>query len=136
MPDYQEIYLRNSYEVELSVDSTFTFSLIDFQDNIFYDRPFAIITAFNPQNKALPYQENRLRNQILYSELNSRYELITAKGCLNGHCEEGYLVFDISLPDATAIGSKYEQFALFFNSSERLSYIRCEDKKIIVTKER
>ena len=136
MPDYAKIYFHNSYEVALSSNTTYTFSLQHFKDNPFFDRPFAIITAFNPNNKTLPYPENLLRNQTLYNELNSNYDLLEAKGCYSGHCEEGYLIFDISLSEAIELGRKYEQFAVFYNTTDKLMYVDCKSEEIIVEKAR
>ncbi|MEE8588591.1 MAG: DUF3293 domain-containing protein [Sulfurimonadaceae bacterium] len=136
MPDYAKIYFHNSYEIALSSNTTYTFSLQHFKDNPLFDRPFAIITAFNPHNNTMSYQENLSRNQKLYNELNSKYELLEAKGCYEGHCEEGYLIFDISLSEAVELGRRYEQFTIFYNSVTALKYISCEDERIIVEKER
>lgn len=136
MPCYPEIYRRNIYEVELPPHNTFSFSLIDFSDTLFFDRTFAIITAHNPQNQQLRPEENSLLNQKLYSDLYSGYDLLHARGCLEGHCEDGYLVYDITLEDAIDIGRKYSQYAIFYNSGHTLSYISCEEKKVVVEKKR
>ena len=136
MPDYAEIYLHNCYEVVFASDITLSFSLQYFKDDPFFDRPFGIITAFNPDNKTLTYQENLLRNQILYNELNSKYDVLEAKGCYDGHCEEGFIVFDISLSDTIEFGCKYEQYSIFYNSAVQLKYVNCKNEKVIVEKER
>ena len=136
MPDYAKIYLHNSYEIALSSNTTYTFSLQHFKDNPLFDRPFAIITAFNPHNNTMSYQENLSRNQKLYNELNSNYDLLEAKGCYSGHCEEGYLIFEISLSEVIVLGHKYEQFAVFYNTTDKLMYVECENKKVIVEKVR
>ena len=136
MPSYAEIYLRNIYEVVLSRHNSFSFSLIDFRDTPFFDRTFAIITAHNPYNQPLRSEENRLLDQKLYSDLYSDYEFLHAKGCLEDHCEDGYLVYDITLEDAIEIGRKYSQYAIFYNSGDTLSYISCADKRVIVEKKR
>ncbi len=136
MPCYSEIYLRNIYEIELSPYTTYSFSLTDFIDTLFFDRTFAIITAQNPHNQQLRPEENSMLNQKLYSELCSGYVLLNARGCLEEHCEDGYLVYDITLEDAVDIGRKYRQYAIFYNSGDKLNYILCEDKKVIVEKKR
>jgi hypothetical protein len=136
MLSYAEIYLRNIYEVVLAPHNSIFFSLTDFRDSLFFDRTFAIITAHNPQNRDLPKTANRLLDQKLYSHLYSRYELLRARGCLEEHCEEGYLVYDITLDDAIDIGRRYSQYAIFYNSGDALSYISCEDKKVIIEKKR
>ncbi|MEN8147043.1 MAG: DUF3293 domain-containing protein [Campylobacterota bacterium] len=136
MPDYAKIYFHNNYEITLSSNTTYTFSLQHFKDDPLFDRPFGIITAFNPHNKTLSYKENLARNQKLHNELNSKYEFLEAIGCHEGHCEEGYLVFDITLLEGIELGRRYEQFAVFYNSTVELQYIDCKDEKVIVKKER
>ena len=136
MPDYAKVYLHNRYEVVLSSHTTYTFSLLPFIDNPLFDRPFAIVTAFNPHNNILSYQENLSRNKKLYIELNSKYDLLEAIGCHEGHCEEGYLIFDISFNAAIELGQKYEQYAVFYNAVSVLKYVNCENAEVIVEKER
>lgn len=136
MSDYANIYFHNCYEISLSVDETFTFSLQLFVDSPLFTRPFAIITASNPDNNTLSDEENLARNKKLYKELNSNYKLLETKGCYAGHCEEGYLVFDISLAEAVVVGQRYDQFAIFYNSTKILMYIGCEEKRVIAEKAR
>ncbi|WP_345978229.1 DUF3293 domain-containing protein [Sulfurimonas sp. HSL3-7] len=94
------------------------------------------MTAHNPHNQQLQREENRLLNQKLYSDLYSDYEILDARGCLEEHCEEGYLVYDITLEDAIDIGRKYSQYSIFYNSGYTLSYISCEEKNVVVEKKR
>lgn len=136
MTDYSEIYLRNSYKVELSPQKSFTFSLVDFKDHGFFDRPFAIVTASNPKNRRLTPEENRERNRILYNELVVSHEVLPAEGCYRGHCEEGYLIYMITLAEAISLGSKYGQYAIFYNSGKELFYISCDEKRVIAEKKR
>ena len=144
MSDYYEIYLRNSYKVEFSAYRSFTFSLIDFEDHPFFDNgesfttsPIAVSgTASDPGNQPLSAEENRARNRQLYNELNSSYMLLPAQGCYKEHCEEGYLVYAITLEEALKRGREHGQFAVFYNSGKELLYIKCEDKSVIVKKER
>ena len=136
MPDYAKIYLHNRYEIVLSSHTTYTFSLKHFTDDPLFDSTFAIITAFNPHNNTLSYQENHFRNQKLYKELNSKYDILEAKGCHEGHCEEGFLVFDINFQAAIELGQKYEQYAVFYNEVSVSKYVNCENGEVIVEKER
>lgn len=136
MHNYKEIYLRNRYEIELPDNDILSFSLIDFTDNRFFDRPFGIVTASNPLNTTLDDEENRHRNEALYNELNSRYEILPAKGSLENHEEEGYLLFDITVSELLEIGQKYDQYAIFYNAVDRLMYLECENGKVIAEKER
>ena len=134
-PDYKSLYFRNRYEIERPSASPFIFSLEHFIDSTFFDRPFSIITAFNPHNTVLPLEENLQRNEQLYSTLYSKgYEVLKATGCLEGHCEEGFLIYDISLSEALDLGLQYEQYAIFYSDGECLKYVACETKDIIVEK--
>jgi len=133
MPDYAEIYYTNRYSIRLSSTETFSFSLETFTDHPFFSRRFAIITAHNPHNRQLPHQENVRRNESLYSELNSDLTL-DAIGCgVDGHCEAGYLLFDLSREEAIALGVRYEQFAIFYCDTKALMYIACESREVIVS---
>ena len=131
----EEIYFKNIYEVALSSGKLQSFSLEHFTNNHFFDRPFAIITASNPLNVYLSSSENERRNALLYSELNS-YSVLNARGCHEEHCEDGYLVFDMTLADALLLGQKYAQVAIFYNDSKRLMYVDCKNAKVMVERSR
>ncbi len=130
MLSLSEIYFRNVYEVELTSNKHFTFSLINYNPDAFFEKPFAIITAGNPNNITLTATENEARNALLYSELNST-KVLKARGCYLAHCEEGYLVYDLSLEEALALGRKYEQIAIFYNDTKRLMYVDCKKESVI-----
>jgi len=133
--DYKSLYLRNCYEVEQPSCAPFFFSLESFTDTTFFDRPFCIITAFNPHNRVVSLEENQQRNEQLYGDLyNKDYKILKARGCLEGHCEAGFLIYDITLSEALDLGLMYEQYAIFYNDSECLKYVVCETKEIIVEK--
>lgn len=136
MPDYQEIYFHNTYEIDLEDGSSYTFSLKNFQDNTLLDHPFAIITAHNPMNNVLSDEENAAMHKKLYSELYRTYRLLPATGCYKGHCEAGYLVFDISLCEALKIGRAFRQYAIFYNTTHELKYIESDNEKVIVSRKR
>ena len=133
MLDYREIYLHNNYEVERSPTSTLFFSLEHLSYHNLFSRPFAIITAYNPNNRQVPDAVNLERNRQLYKDLNS-YETLKAKGCYEDHCEKGYLVFNISLEIAIGLGKKYHQYAIFYNDTKTANYIECKSEKEIVGK--
>jgi len=135
MPDYKEIYLRNVYEVDLDPEKKLIFSLEHFIGHPFFDTPFAIITAHNPGNRKLSETENRKRNRLLYKELHNDYTLLRAKGCLEGHCESGFAVLEISLEEASEIGLSYGQYAIFYNSGSCQKYVKCDDQSVIVKRE-
>jgi len=136
-PEYQSIYFRNRYEVEGPSSSPFIFSLEHFIDSTFFDRPFSIITACNPQNTILSSEQNRERNQQLYSSLYTKdYKILDATGCLEGHCEAGYLIYDISLREALELGLTYDQYTIFYCDTKYLKYVRCETEEVVVEKRR
>ena len=135
---YKDLYFRNRYEVERpSFSFSFNFSLEYFTDSAFFDRPFSIITASNPQNKILSLEENQQRDRLLYSALYSKgYKLLRATGSLDDYSEEGYLIYDISLSDGLNIALEYDQYAIFYNDTKSLQYIECKTKKVIVERKR
>lgn len=133
MRDYREIYLHNRYEVSLSSTSSFTFSLEKLSYHTIFDRDFAIITAYNPKNVRLSDDANSQRDQQLYNDLYSA-ETLLAVGCYEGHCEKGYLIFEIDLEKALALGRKYEQYAIFYCDRSCLKYVECDTQKVIVEK--
>ena len=135
MPTLEEIYFKNIYEVVLSSDQLLSFSLENFTDNCFFDRPFAIITASNPRNVVLKVSENKSRNVLLYSELNSN-SVLNARGCHEDHCEDGYLILGLTLVDALLLGQKYEQMAIFYNDSKKLMYVDCKNGEVMVERSR
>ena len=133
LPDYKEIYTHNRYEIILPDTTSFYFSLHHLPQHSIFTRPFAIVTAFNPQNKVLSKDENMYRDRELYSKLYS-YETLKATGCYEEHSEPGYLVFDISLESAIALGREFEQFAIFYYDRSCLMYLGCEKRSVIVSK--
>ena len=135
MPTLEEIYFKNIYEVVLSSDKLLSFSLENLSDNHFFDQPFAIVTAANPNNILLSLSDNTHRNALLYSELNSK-GVLSARGCHDGHCEDGYLIFNITLSDALLLGQKYEQVAIFYNDSKKMMYVDCKNGEVMVERSR
>ena len=137
LPDYRSLYFRNCYEIERPNSAPFSFSLELFMDTPFFNRPFSIITAFNPHNTVLALEKNLERNEQLYSLLYSKgYEVLKATGCLEGHCEVGYLIYDISLSEALKLGLMYDQYAIFYSDTKHLKYLTCESEEVLVEKRR
>ena len=131
--DYTEIYLKNVYEIDRPSSVTFSFSLDTLAANALFLTPFAIITAWNPDNIELSAEVNRKNDAQLYKELYS-YRTLEARGCYEDHCEAGYLVFDMDLKEALRLGQKYKQYAIFYNDSKKLMYVECESAKVIVSR--
>jgi hypothetical protein len=104
-------------------------------DKSYFINPFAIITAWNPQNQLLTKDENDCLNRKLEIELiNSRYVLKKTVGGLDNHFEDSFIVYDILKKDAIAIGLKYNQYSIFFNDTKFLEYIDCISQDIILQK--
>lgn len=74
------------------------------------------ITAFNPESKRLPAEENALRHSQLGEKLNALgvRRLPSAGLDPDGHWppEPGYLVFDMAHEDVLTLGRAYEQNAV------------------------
>ena len=131
----EEIYFKNRYEIDRASESYFSFSLENFSDSTFFDKRFAIITAYNPDNSPLTTQENMRRNALLYNELNNKL-VLSARGCYEEHCEEGYLISDITLSKALCLGRKYGQVAIFYSDGKKLMYVDCKTEQVMVQRSR
>lgn len=133
MSRYKEIYRRNIYEINCSFYHIFTFSLIHLTHHPIFDQPFAILTAYNPQNRVLSLFENRERHKKLLSILErNKYLFCNAEGCYSEHCEKGFIVFNMTLDEALSMARHFDQYALFYNDTKRVKYIACEDSSVIV----
>ena len=133
MSRYKEIYRRNIYEIKCSFYHPFTFSLIHLTHHPIFDKPFAIITAYNPQNRVLSPLENRELHKRLLSLLErKKYLFCNAEGCYKEHCEEGFIVFNMTLEEALNMARHFDQYALFYNDTKIVKYIACEDSSVIV----
>lgn len=130
--NYKDIFLNNNYEIE----DNFTFTLIAYsqvKNKKIFKKNFAIITAFNPCTKKLTTKENQKRNQLLEAEIKTfGYDYLSARGFLDDHSEEGFLIFDISFEDSIMLALKHEQYAIFYNSDEKIAYYEAKSKKIII----
>lgn len=71
---------------------------------------WAILTAENPNGKALSAEENAARNAKLESDLRSKgLEFLPVKGKYGGNSENSFIVLGVSPDQAHAIGNKFEQ---------------------------
>ena len=132
--DYKDIYYKNYYEI----DDDFIFNLKDFdkyKSNFLFTRNFAIITAFNPQNELLSCIENQDRHILLRKDIEKlELQYLYARGFLDEHSEDGYLIYDINFQEAINLALKYEQFAIFYNNNndKKIGYYECNSKLPIV----
>jgi len=130
--DLIEIYKKNLFLLKVN-NQDLWFSLNKPLERAYYNRSFTIITAWNPNNKPITDTENSTANQMLKADL-SKYETSNSIGKYNNHQEDSYLVYNISLEEALALGIKYNQYSVFYNDTGELSYVECGSKRVLVSK--
>lgn len=130
--NYKEIFFKNNYEIA----NSFIFTLKEFKDvknHKLFKKNFAIITAFNPLTKKLTFEQNKQRNKKLEEEIQSLgYDYLDARGFLEEHSEDGFLIFHISFDDAIELARKHHQYAIFYNGKAQIGYYECKNKQIII----
>jgi Protein of unknown function (DUF3293) len=112
---------------------TFTLSNNPTQTILFSNKPYSIITAHNPYSQQLSAQENDQRHKQLESILQERgleHSPSTGQSPDGSWCEEGFIIFDISLEDALAIGKHFEQHAILYGQGNRTALAWCEDGRL------
>lgn len=92
--DLIEIYKDNMFLLKAE-NKDLWFSVMSPLDSDYYKRTFAILTAWNPNNKPTTDTENSTANTKLKADL-SKYEVLDSIGKYNDHEEESFLVYDIS----------------------------------------
>ncbi len=79
------------------------------------EKSAVIITAWNPRSKALPAEENEVRNKKLYSNLiDNKYIIYKALGQgidASWPAEEGFFIIGLKKADAEKIAVEYGQYA-------------------------
>ena len=131
--DLIEIYKKNMFLLKVN-NQNLWFSLNKPLEIDYYNRNFAILTAWNPNNKPTTDTENSTANQMLKADL-SKYETSNSIGKYNNHQEDSYLVYNISLEEALVLGVKYNQYSIFYNDTIVLSYVKCSSKRVLVSKD-
>ena len=96
--DLIEIYKDNQFLLKTDQEDLW-FSLNSPLDIVHYNRSFAILTAWNPNNKVTDDIENANANQMLKSNL-TEYQILDSIGKYNNHEETSFLIYEISLEDA------------------------------------
>jgi len=128
------IEINKENEFLLKTDSqVLWFSISKPLNQVHYERSFAILTAWNPNNIPTTAKENYTVNLKLRVDL-SKYEVLDSIGKYNDHQEDSFLVYDISLENTLALGVKYHQYSIFYNDTNKLSYIECSSKRVLVSK--
>jgi len=100
----------------------------------YLERPFAIITAVNPNMQALTDTQNNQENKKLFKKLSKKkYDFFPSQGELSGHSEESYIIYDISFDEALNLGSLFNQESIVFNDGKVISIVKCSDEKSAIS---
>ena len=92
-----------------------------------FDVPFAILTAWNPNNQPLSLEENTARNEALFEKLlEYGHPFDEALGYLDDHSEESYCIYGIGFEEAIELAKAFEQYAIFYSSTTHVGYYECE----------
>ena len=122
--DFERIYKDSIYEI--SIDDKIKYIKIDALHPWLDDyKSWAYITAYNPHSQLMSKQENTARNNQLLKDIQNlklNYVLgISYEADTYDWEEYGFLIFDISLPQAKRLASRYEQRAFIFGKKHEKS---------------
>jgi hypothetical protein len=124
---YDQTHFRishNSEEVDFTIDTLTSFAP--------FNEPFAILTAWNPDNQPLSLEENTQRNEQLFETLLERgYKFDEALGYLEEHSEESYCIYGISFQEAIDLAKAFEQYAIFYRGNNAVGYYEVETSHIV-----
>jgi hypothetical protein len=124
---YDQTHFRishNSEEVDFTIDTLPSFAP--------FDDPFAILTAWNPNNQPLSLEENTQRNEQLFETLlESGYKFDEALRYLGEHSEESYCIYGIRVEEAIELARAFDQYAIFYRSAKDVGYYECATCKAI-----
>lgn len=125
--DWNKIYNETSFMVKDISGTEITFTHDIGLPSSIKNIKFAIITAWNPDNKIISDSENRIRNQSLEGDLEKlSYVYYPSSGTgTDGHSEASFTIEGISAEQAVALGTKYGQYAIVYNDSEGFVFKRC-----------
>jgi len=127
--DWKTLYEHTKFLINLGSSSAlFSFQFIPY-DQKYLSRPFAIITAFNPNMKddGRTAEENLKANAELYSMLEEKkYHFLPSNGELFEHSEASYIVYGIALEEALAIGRIFGQESIVYNDGEIVAVVDCK----------
>lgn len=105
----------------------FSFQFIP-KDPKYLSRPFAVISAKNPNMSQESDDVNKIKHSEMKKLLQSLHhkEFYPSVGELDEYKEECFVVYDISLEDAIEIGKKFDQRSIVFNNGKELSIRNCK----------
>jgi hypothetical protein len=127
---FSEAYTRAIYKTK---DLAFTLTDKPNHTLLFNNRPYAIVTAHNPYSQKLSKEENEQRHEglkVILQERGLEHSPSTGQSPDGSWCEEGFIIFDISLEDALAIGKQFEQHAIVYGRGNRVALAWCEDGRL------
>jgi hypothetical protein len=119
MPNWNDIYDTTTFMAHDKEGNKVFFTQKEGLPKSIKNKPFAIITAWNPDHKELSLAENKARNESLKDDLiTTGLHFYPSLGTgTDGHSEESFTVEDIALDEAVRLGRKYGQYAIAYNDS-------------------
>lgn len=127
---FSQVYTRAIYKTK---DIAFTLTDKPSSTILFNNRPYSIITAYNPYSQKLSKEENEERHkelEILLQERGLEHHFSTGESPDGLWIEEGFIIFDTSLDDALEIGKHFEQHAILYGQGNRAALAWCEDGRL------
>jgi hypothetical protein len=126
------IYPKNQFLLH-DEDNKIWFSLENIVDKKYFEIPFAIITAWNPNNESRAKEANIFMNKKLENHIKAlKFYYEPTVGKYGEHGEDSFIIYRINRTDAIKLGQVYEQYSIFYNSSTALEYIECATEDIIL----
>lgn len=126
--DHWSAVYRNTYfQVKDPIGNLVRFTALATDQYPFLkEKQFAIITAFNPMNRAVSDVENQRQNKLLEADLTKGgHAFYSTVGELDGHAEESFTVENISQAQAVEFGVRYRQHSILYNDAEGVRFVRC-----------
>lgn len=133
--DMKEIYDLTHFKITHNGDVN-DFTIDTLPSSTPFDQSFAILTAWNPNNQPLSLKENTRRNEHLFETLlESGYLFDEALGYLDEHSEESYCIYGIGFKEAIDLAKQYDQYAIFYRSSNSVGYYECARGEVITQRD-
>lgn len=129
--NYPEIYARTRFTV--FADEEINFDYLTIPTDVPFNKPFSIVTAWNPMDMKVTIGGNIERNKALQDILYVRnHQFDTAKGYLSEHFEISFCIYDISFEEAIELGEHFNQYSIFYFDGTIAGYYNTETKKTIL----
>lgn len=124
---YDNTHFRISHNAE---EIDFTIDTLPAYEH--FNVPFAILTAWNPNNQPLSLEENTARNEALFEKLlEYGHPFDEALGYLDEHSEESYCIYDITFEKAIELAKSFEQYAIFYRRNNAVGCYEVETSHIV-----